>query len=112
MRLLVPDQDTSKQSLDRHELLTKVFDPHRSFLLLQLVQRMVDVSLAYRNLSSRSNRLPFVARASTPPGSSDTARCVQIALLNNDVSRQRLLPLLELKINDFYCGHRYRPTGG
>jgi hypothetical protein len=42
----------------------------------------------------------------------DTARCVQTCVLNDDVSRQRLLPLWQLKLHDFDRGHRYRPTGG
>ena len=46
------------------------------------------------------------------PRAPDPARCVQTCVLNDDVSRQRLLPLWELKIHDGYRGHRYRPTGG
>jgi hypothetical protein len=35
-RLFVPDQETSKQPLDGHELLTKVFDPQGSSLFFNL----------------------------------------------------------------------------
>jgi hypothetical protein len=59
----------------------------------------------------RSEQTTLRCTASTPPGASDTARCVQTCVSNGDISRQRLLPLWELKIHDFDRGHRYRPTG-
>ena len=103
----LPDQDTSNNLL-----IGMKFDPHGSSSLFNLFSGWWTSLLLIKILVHRSNRLSFVAPASTPPGTPDTTRCFQTCFLNDDVSRQRLLPLWELKIQDFDRGHPDRPTGG